>query len=116
MLCRFAYLLVHRFLDVLSGRFRSRLAKEVEIAVLRHQVEVFAPSGEPSGSCAGGSGGVGVVVAAARVPGGPRLWSRRRRSCVGIAIWCVAAGPTPSTRLRCGPCGLLVASAVPETQ
>jgi len=41
MLCRFAYLLVRRFLDVLSGRFRSRLAKEAEIAVLRHQVEVL---------------------------------------------------------------------------
>ena len=41
MLCRFAYLLVRRFLDVLSGRFRSRLAKEAEIAVLRHQIEVL---------------------------------------------------------------------------
>jgi transposase InsO family protein len=41
MLCRFAYLLVRRFLDVLSGCFRSRLAKNVEIAVLRHQVEVL---------------------------------------------------------------------------
>jgi hypothetical protein len=41
MLCRFAHLLARRFLDVLSGRFRSRLAKEVEIAVLRHQVEVL---------------------------------------------------------------------------
>jgi hypothetical protein len=41
MLCRFVYLLVRRFLDVLSGRFRSRLAKEVEIAVLRHQIEVL---------------------------------------------------------------------------
>jgi transposase InsO family protein len=41
MLCRFVYLFVGRCLDVLSGRFRSRLAKEVEIAVLRHQVEVL---------------------------------------------------------------------------
>jgi putative transposase len=41
MLCRFVYLLARRFLDVLSGRFRSRLAKEVEIAVLRHQLEVL---------------------------------------------------------------------------
>ena len=41
MLCRFVYLLVRRFLDVLSGRFRSRLAKEVEIAVLGHQVNVL---------------------------------------------------------------------------
>jgi hypothetical protein len=41
MLCRFAYLLVRRFLDVFTGRFRSRLAKEAEIAVLRHQVEVL---------------------------------------------------------------------------
>jgi putative transposase len=41
MLSRFVYLLVRRFLDVRSGRFRSRLAKEVEIAVLRHQVEVL---------------------------------------------------------------------------
>jgi hypothetical protein len=41
MLCRFAYLLVRRCLDVLSGRFRSRLAKEAEIAVLRHQIEVL---------------------------------------------------------------------------
>jgi putative transposase len=41
MLCRFAYLLVCRCLDVVSGCFRSRLAKEVEIAVLRHQVEVL---------------------------------------------------------------------------
>ena len=41
MLCRFAYLLVRRFLDVLSGCFRSRLAKEAEIAVLRHQIEVL---------------------------------------------------------------------------
>ena len=41
MLCRFAYLLVRRFLDVVSGCFRSRLGKEVEIAVLRHQVEVL---------------------------------------------------------------------------
>ena len=40
MLFRFAYLLVRRFLDILTGRFRSRLAKEAEIAVLRHQVEV----------------------------------------------------------------------------
>src|SRR6266516_3906881 len=31
MLCRFAYLLVRRFLDVLTGRFRSRLAKATEI-------------------------------------------------------------------------------------
>ena len=35
------YLLARRFLDVLSGRFRSRLAKEAEIAVLRHQLEVL---------------------------------------------------------------------------
>ena len=41
MLCRFAYLLVRRYLDVLTGRFRSRLAKEAEIAVLRHQIEVL---------------------------------------------------------------------------
>src|SRR5689334_11819178 len=41
MLCRFAYLLVRRFLDVLSSCFRSRLAKEAEIAVLRHQIEVL---------------------------------------------------------------------------
>ena len=41
MLCRFAYLLVRRFLDVLRCSFRSRLAKDVEIAVLRHQVEVL---------------------------------------------------------------------------
>jgi putative transposase len=41
MLCCFAYLLVRRFLDVLSGCVRSRLAKEVEIAVLRHQIEVL---------------------------------------------------------------------------
>ena len=41
MLCRFAYLLVRRFLEVLTGCFRSRLAKEVEIAVLRHQIEVL---------------------------------------------------------------------------
>ncbi len=41
MLCRFVYLLVSRFLDVPSGRFRSRLAKEVEIAVLGHQVDVL---------------------------------------------------------------------------
>src|SRR5450759_2010113 len=41
MLCRFVYLLVRRFLDVLSGRFRSRVAKDVEIAVLRHQLEVL---------------------------------------------------------------------------
>jgi hypothetical protein len=41
MLCRFAYLLVRRFLDVVSGCFRSRLAKQAEIAVLRHQIEVL---------------------------------------------------------------------------
>jgi hypothetical protein len=41
MLCRFVYLLVRRFLDVLSGRFRSRVARDVEIAVLRHQLEVL---------------------------------------------------------------------------
>jgi transposase InsO family protein len=41
MLCRFGYLLVRRVLDVFSGCFRSRLAKEVEIAVLRHQIEVL---------------------------------------------------------------------------
>jgi hypothetical protein len=35
MLCRFVYLLVRRLLDVLSGGFRSRLEKDVEIAVLR---------------------------------------------------------------------------------
>jgi putative transposase len=41
MLCRFVYLLVRRSLDVLSGRFRSRVAKDVEIAVLGHQLEVL---------------------------------------------------------------------------
>jgi putative transposase len=41
MLCRFAYLLVRRFLDVLSGCFRSRVAKDAEIAILRHQIEVL---------------------------------------------------------------------------
>jgi hypothetical protein len=41
MLCRFVYLLARRFQDVLSGRFRSRVAKDVEIAVLRHQLEVL---------------------------------------------------------------------------
>jgi hypothetical protein len=41
MLWRFGYLLVRRVLDVFSGWFRSRLAKEVEIAVLRHQIEVL---------------------------------------------------------------------------
>ena len=41
MLCRFVYLLVRRFVDVVCGCFRSRLAKEAEIAVLRHQIEVL---------------------------------------------------------------------------
>src|SRR5690242_5303066 len=41
MLCRFAYLLARRFLDVLSSSFRSRLAKEAEIPVLRDQLEVL---------------------------------------------------------------------------
>ena len=41
MLPRFLYLLVCRMLDVLPGCFRSGLAKDVEIAVLRHQVEVL---------------------------------------------------------------------------
>jgi transposase len=41
MLCWFVYLLVRRFVDVLGWRFRSRLAKDVEIAVLRHQIEVL---------------------------------------------------------------------------
>ena len=41
MLCWFVYLLVRRFVDVLGWRFRSRLAKDVEIAVLRHQVDVL---------------------------------------------------------------------------
>ena len=41
MLCRFAYLLARRFLDVLSVCFRSRVGKEAEIAVLRHQIEVL---------------------------------------------------------------------------
>jgi putative transposase len=40
-MCRFVYLLARRFLDVLSGRFRSGVAKDVEIAVLRHQLEVL---------------------------------------------------------------------------
>jgi hypothetical protein len=100
MLCRFAYLLVRRFLDVVSGRFRSRLAKEVEIAVLGHQIEVLRRQ------CA-------VSILSLRIgrfwrccpgcfpgPGGRRLWSRQRRSCVDIASWCVAAGPTPSSADR----------------
>jgi hypothetical protein len=41
MLCRLVYLLVRRLSDVLTGRFRLRLAKEAEIAVLRHQIEVL---------------------------------------------------------------------------
>src|SRR6202521_456253 len=41
MLCRFAYLLVRRFLYIVGACFRSRLAKEAEIAVLRHQIEVL---------------------------------------------------------------------------
>ena len=62
MFCRFAYLLVRRFLDVLTGRFRSRLAKEAEIAVLRHQIEVLRRQVSRLDLEARGSGGVGVVV------------------------------------------------------
>jgi hypothetical protein len=41
MLCRFACLLVRRFLGRPQRLLRSRLAKEAEIAVLRHQLEVL---------------------------------------------------------------------------
>jgi hypothetical protein len=41
MLCPFVYLLACRFLDVAARRFRSELAKEVEIAVLRHRIPVL---------------------------------------------------------------------------
>src|SRR6266567_5000104 len=96
MLCRFAYLLVRRFVDVVSGGFRSRLAKEAEIAVLRHQIEVLRRQVsrldlEPADRA--------VLALLSRLL--PRArWSafasRQRRSFVGIASWCVAAGPTPS--------------------
>jgi len=37
----FLYLMFHRLIGILLGRFQSELAKDVEIAVLRHQLEVL---------------------------------------------------------------------------
>ena len=78
MLCRFVYLLVRRFLDVLSGRFRSRVARDeiVWVPETRSGCSVNL-SGLASGSLVGerarrswrvrdGLAGVGVVQAAWR--------------------------------------------------
>src|SRR5450759_5587149 len=104
MLCRFVYLLVRRFLDVLSGRFRSRVAKDVEIAVLRHQLEVLRRQVrrldlEPAdrATLALLSGLLPRVRWSAFVvpPATILRWHRD--------LWCVAAGPTPSWAARPSP-------------
>jgi putative transposase len=41
MAISFLYLMTRRLLDILLGRFQSEHAKDVEIAVLRHQLEVL---------------------------------------------------------------------------
>jgi putative transposase len=41
MTLSFLYLMTRRLLGMLLGRFQSEHAKDVEIAVLRHQLEVL---------------------------------------------------------------------------
>ncbi len=41
MALSFLYLMARRLVDMLLGRLRSEHAKDVEIAVLRHQLEVL---------------------------------------------------------------------------
>jgi hypothetical protein len=58
MFLRFVYLLLRRLVDVFGRRLCSRLENEVEIAILRHELEVLtaeerhggAPSHGPRGS------------------------------------------------------------------
>jgi hypothetical protein len=46
MALSFLYLMARRLIGAVLGSLRSEHARDVEIAVLRHQVEVFAPPGE----------------------------------------------------------------------
>jgi hypothetical protein len=43
MALSFLYLMTRRLLGILLGRFQSEHAKDVEIAVLRHQLGVLRP-------------------------------------------------------------------------
>src|SRR5437667_10102726 len=87
----FAYWVVRRLFELLILFGRSERAKEVEILVLRHELQVlWRQVGRPrlrspdrvllAASCCRGSGG--------------RSWFSRRRCCAGIVTSSVVAGRT----------------------
>jgi hypothetical protein len=89
----FAYWVVRRLFELLILFGRSERAKELEILVLRHELQVLRRQvGRPRLRSADR-----VLLAALGQlfrGGGARSWSSRRRCCAGIVTSFVAVGRT----------------------
>jgi hypothetical protein len=108
MALSFLYLMTRRLLGMLLGRFQSEHAKDVEIAVLRHQLEVLRrqvkrPEFRPAGRAL-------LAVLSSALPRGrwPVFLVARARSCGGTAGWWPASGRSLTVAVavrRCRPRG-----------
>jgi hypothetical protein len=102
MALSFLYLMTRRLLRVLLGRLRSEHAKDVEIAVLRHQLAVlrrhlqppqFQPADRSLLPMLSGAQQYASLAGAGR-----SSWWPRARSCGGTAGWWPASGTQPYRR------------------
>src|SRR6266540_3216580 len=99
MALSFLYLMARRLVGMLLGSLRSEHAKDVEIAVLRHQLDVLRrqvkrPAFRPADRA--------VLAVLSRAL--PRShWSTflvtRPRSCGGIGAWSPASGHSPTVEV-----------------
>ncbi len=98
MALSFLYLMARRLVGMLLGSLRSQHAKDVEIAVLRHQLSVLhrqvkRPQFRPADRAV-------LAVLSSALP--RSHWSvllvTRPRSCGGTAGWSHTNGPSPAVR------------------
>jgi hypothetical protein len=89
-----AFLFLRRILRVV-GSGPTPDAKDVEIAVLRHQLAVLRRQVARPRYAPGDRMVLATLAKLLPRIGGRSSWSRRRRCCAGIVSWSVDGGPTP---------------------
>jgi putative transposase len=96
MALSFLYLMARRLVGMLLGRLRSEHAKDVELAVLRHQLTVLRrqvprPRLEPADPAL-----LAAISRALPRAAGPASSSSPRPCCAGTAVWWPVHDLSPS--------------------
>ena len=96
MALSFLYLMAHRLTGMVLGRLRSEHAKDVEVAVLRHRLQVLRRQVKRAEFRLADRALLALLSSVL-----PRTrWSvflvTRKRSCGGTGGWWPASGPSPT--------------------